>query len=170
MPDIKKVLKMAAFAAEILIFYALQQAPGVFPPIFGARPFLLITAAVTIAMLEDEIPAMCFGIWAGLLMDFSIGNGLGLYAAVLAALCFVVSLLSRSFLRVGMPTAVICGMLVTVVSVFIGWIFNFVFGGYSNAGFVAVNYLIPSCFYTVLLIPLVFYVNRGISKSLARKY
>lgn len=170
MPDMKKVLKRAAFAAEILIFYALQQAPGVFPPIFGARPFLLIAAAVTIAMLEDEIPAMIFGIWAGVLMDFSMGKGLGLYAAVLAVLCFLISGFARTFLRISIASAITCGSLATIITVFIGWIFNFVFRGYSDAGFVAIGYFLPACFYTVILIPLVFYVNRGIAKSLARRY
>lgn len=170
MPDGKKIIRFIAYTIEILILYALQETPLLFPPIFGAKPLLLIPAAVTVAMVEREGAAMGFGILAGLLLDFGVGGGLGFYGAVLAVLCFVVSRLSTTILRVSMLSAVVSGLWVTVLTVFLGWIFRYTFGGYSAASYVALHHYLPVCLYTLLFFPLVFYINRGIARTFWREY
>lgn len=170
MPDAKKWIRYTAYALEILLLYALQETPELLPLIFGVRPVLLIPAAATIAMLEGEGTAMGFGIYAGLLMDFSAGGGLGTYAAILAVLCFFLSRVAHSVLRVSMGSAVLTGLLITVLTVFLGWIFRYVLRGYSGAGYVALHYYLPSCLYTLLLFPLIFYINRGIARTFVKEY
>ena len=169
MPDGKKIIRFTAYALEMLVLYALQQTPGLFPMIFGAAPLLVIPAAATIAMLEKETAAMSFGIYAGILLDFSAGGGLGTYAAVLAVLCFFISRLSHAMLRVNMVSAVLCGLFVTVITVFLGWLFRYVMQGYSAAGYVALHYYLPTCLYTLLLFPLIFYMNRGIARTFVKQ-
>lgn len=170
MPDGKKWIRCVAYTLEILILYALQQTPQVFPVIFGARPLLMIPAAVTIAMMEDEGTTMGFAVFAGLLLDFSAGGSLGFYAAVLAVLCFVVSRMSHTILRVHMLSAALSGLWVTVITVFLGWIFRFVARGYTGAGYAALHFYLPTCLYTMLLLPLIFIINRGIARTFVRPH
>ncbi|HCB90399.1 MAG TPA: rod shape-determining protein MreD, partial [Ruminococcaceae bacterium] len=49
------------YSIEILVLFVLQETPGLIPEIGGARPVMLIPAAVCIAMFESETPAMAFG-------------------------------------------------------------------------------------------------------------
>lgn len=169
MPDTKKWIRFAAYTIEILLLFALQGAPQLFPPIFGARPILMIPAAITIAMMERETAAMSFGIFAGLLMDFSGGGGLGFYASLLAVLCFCISRLSSTILRVSMVSAILSGLCATTLTLFFGWLIRYVIRGYSAAGYVAIHHFLPLCFYTLLLFPLIFYINRGIARTFYRE-
>ncbi|WP_099206024.1 rod shape-determining protein MreD [Scatolibacter rhodanostii] len=170
MSDRKRWIRFVAYSLEIILLYALQDSPWLFPPIFGVRPILMIPAAVTIAMVEKETPAMSFGIFTGLLMDFSASAGLGFFASVLAVLCFVISRMSSTILRVNMMSAVVSGLWATVVAVFLGWLFRYVLKGYSSAGYVALHNYLPVCFYTLLLLPLIFYINRGIARTFRPEY
>ena len=45
-----KYLRYFAYTIEILVFFMVQETPGLVPDLFGARPVLLIPVALSIAM------------------------------------------------------------------------------------------------------------------------
>ena len=53
--DRYKIIRYFAYTIEILILYMVQETPGLLPEIGGARPVLLIPAAISIAMFESEL-------------------------------------------------------------------------------------------------------------------
>ncbi|HBT91305.1 MAG TPA: rod shape-determining protein MreD, partial [Ruminococcaceae bacterium] len=61
-----RVIRYLGYSIEILVLFVLQETPGLIPEIGGARPVMLIPAAVCIAMFESETPAMAFGLAGGL--------------------------------------------------------------------------------------------------------
>ena len=76
MRDFNRVIRYLAYTLELLVLFMLQETPGLLPPIYGVRPVLLLPAVVAIALFEEEIPAMAFGILGGLFCDFGLGCGL----------------------------------------------------------------------------------------------
>ena len=44
-----KGIRFFAYVLEILVLFMVQETPGLLPPILGARPVLLIPAALSIA-------------------------------------------------------------------------------------------------------------------------
>ena len=100
-----RFIRYFAYALELLVLYMIQQTPGFLPSLFGARPILIIPAVLAIAMFEPEIPAMAFGIFGGLLIDFGIGDALGFHGIMLGVACYVISALSANLLRTNLLTS-----------------------------------------------------------------
>ena len=143
----------------------LQQTPGLLPTISGVRPVLVLPAAVVMAMFEEEVPAMAFGIVAGLFCDFGLSGALGFHALVLGVLCFFVSLLVQAYMRVNMVTAVLTGLWTMAVTLGGQWLYTYYFH-YSLPGYALTHHYVPKFFYTMLFVPLLYLLNKGLSEAL----
>ena len=73
--DRYKIIRYFAYTIEILILYMVQETPGLLPEIGGARPVLLIPAAISIAMFESELAGIAFGLLCGLFLDIGMRFG-----------------------------------------------------------------------------------------------
>lgn len=166
MRDMNKLVRYFAYSLELFILYILQETPGLFPEIFGARPVLIVSALVAISIFEPEVASMGFGIAGGLLMDYGYGGVFGFYAIIMALLCFSISMLFRLVLRESVPTAIITALWSIAVVIFLSWAFNFLLAGYSNPQYALVYKYLPRYVYTMILFPLIFLLNRGLSKGL----
>lgn len=165
MRDLNRIIRYLAYTLELLVLFMVQQTPGLTPAIAGVRPVLVLPAAVAMAMFEEEVPAMVFGIVAGLFCDFGYSGTLGYHALVMALVCFFVSVLVRAHLQVNIVTAVLMG----------GWTMAVAFGGqwlcfyyfrYSMAGYAFSHHYVPKYFYTLLFIPLLYLLNKGLAEAL----
>lgn len=164
-----KFFRCLAYTIEILIFYILQQAPGL-PRLLGARPVLLIGVVLTIALLEDEKMGMGFGLFAGLLMDIgSSGNALGLHAILMAVLGYFVGLLAVNLIRTNLLTA----MLVTALGVFIVLSLNFVFfylaHRYGDYAYVYQYHYLPIMLYSYLSTPVLYFFNKAFAVTIRER-
>ena len=74
MPNRKKWIRYVLYAVEILLLFLLQDTPGLLPQIMGVKPLPVLSAALTIAMVEACTPAMAFGMYAGFLADIGRGS------------------------------------------------------------------------------------------------
>ena len=165
--DGSRLIRYIAYSLELYLLFVLQQTPGLFPAIFGARPVLLFPLAISIAILEREMPAMVFGSVVGLLVDFGYGGALGFHALLLALICFFVSILCHTVLRVNLGTAVLMAVCTFILLVLMGWLYQFVGQGYAHAAYALWRHYVPKYFYTLIMFPLIFLLTRGISKALA---
>lgn len=165
MRDINRIIRYLAYTLELLVLFMVQETPGLLPAIAGVRPVLVLPAAAVIAMFEEEVPAMAFGIVAGLFCDFGFSRVLGFHALVLGVLCFFVSLLMRSHLQVNLVTAVLTGVC-TMALVFGGQWLAFYYFRYSQPKFAFTSHYVPKYLYTLLFVPLLFLLNRGLSGAL----
>ena len=52
MPNRKKWIRYVLYAVEILLLFLLQDTPGLLPQIMGVKPLPVLSAALTIAMVE----------------------------------------------------------------------------------------------------------------------
>lgn len=166
--DMNRMIRYLAFSLELLVLFMLQQTPGFFPEIYGAKPLLLIPGAVTIAMWEEETPAMVFGVFAGLLMDFGFGGALGISALGLGLLCYIVSALTKTVLQIHFITSLITAVWTVAVLVLLTWLTRYVMAGYAHQSYALLHRYLPIYLYTLLLFPLIYLLNRGIFRVLHR--
>lgn len=163
--DLNKLIRYLAYVLELLVLFMLQETPGLLPSIFGARPVLLFPAVVAIAMLEPEVPALLFGVVGGLFCDFGLSGMLGFHALVLGVLCFFISLVIRAYLQNNMATAILTGMWSIGLVVLAQWFFLYFFQ-YSYPAYALTHHYLPKYFYTLLFLPLLYLLNRGLSQAL----
>ena len=163
--DLNKLIRYLAYVLELLVLFMLQETPGLLPSIFGARPVLLFPAVVAIAMLEPEVPALLFGVVGGLFCDFGLSGMLGFHALVLGVLCFFISLVIRAYLQNNMATAILTGVWGIGLVVLAQWFFLYFFQ-YSYPAYALTHHYLPKYFYTLLFLPLLYLLNRGLSQAL----
>lgn len=75
----RKLLRYIIYILEIYILYALEQTPN----LIVSKSLLIISLLVCVCLSENKFISMIFGILVGLLLDFSYGGLLGIYAIVL---------------------------------------------------------------------------------------
>ncbi len=164
MRDFNRVIRYLAYTLELLVLFMLQEVPGLLPNVFGVRPCLIFPAVITMAMFEEELPAMAFGIVGGLFCDFGLSGTMGFHALVLCVLCFFVSILVRVYLQVNMVTAIITGLWTIGLTVCAQWFFLYFFR-YSMPEYAFMHHYLPKYFYTMLFVPLVYLLNRGLAQA-----
>ena len=163
--DLNKLIRYLAYVLELLVLFMLQETPGLLPSIFGARPVLLFPAVVAIAMLEPEVPALLFGVVDQPFCDFGLSGMLGFHALVLGVLCFFISLVIRAYLQNNMATAILTGVWSLGLVVLAQWFFLYFFQ-YSYPAYALTHHYLPKYFYTLLFLPLLYLLNRGLSQAL----
>lgn len=164
MRDFNRVIRYLAYVLELLVLFMLQETPGLLPAVFGARPILVLPAALSIAMFEEELPSMAFGILGGLLCDYGLSCAMGFHGLIFGVLCFFVSILSQVYLQINLATAIITGLWTVGLTVCAQWLFLYVFF-YSRPDYAFVHHYLPKYFYTLLFLPLLFLLNRGLSHA-----
>ena len=165
MRDMHRLIRYLAYTLEFLVLFMLQEIPGLLPPIWRVRPVLLFPAAITLALFEEDLPALFFGIGAGLLCDFGLSGLLGFHALVLGVLCFFVSHISRSFFQLNLFTACFTGVWTIALAVGAQWLFLYYFS-YSQPGYAFVHHYAPKYGYTLLFLPLLYLLNRALFQAL----
>lgn len=164
-----RVIRYIAYTIEIVALFVLQETPGLVPELFGARPLLIIPAVLAIAMFEDEIPAMCFGLAGGLFLDFGAGGTMGFYGLLLGALCYAVSLMAANLFRTNFLTALLVSAAGSATVLLLRWVFFFVLYGFGYPGYALTAHFIPMFVYTAALMPLTYYFNRALALQIRSK-
>ena len=155
-----------AYTIELILMFALQTAPGLLPELFGAKPALMICVALTVAVYEREIPAMIFGMAAGILTDLGYTNNIGVFAISLTLICFIVgyaanNLIVATFLNYLLYAAVAVGALYMLY-----FLFHIVLTGTDEPWLYFRSHIISRMVQTyVFSIPL-YFVNKLIYKVL----
>ena len=108
---------------------------------------------------------MAFGILAGLFCDFGYSGVLGFHALVLGVLCFIVSLMVQAYMQVNMVTAFLTGIWTLALTISAQWLFFYYFR-FSEPNYAFLHHYLPKYLYTLLFVPLIHLLNRGLSQSL----
>ena len=168
MTDRKKWVRWALYAAELLFLFILQEIPGLLPRLMGAKPVLVLAAVLTMAMLEDGIPALFLGAFGGLLCDLGGGSPLGYHALVFALLGFFLSSLCGTRMQVHLYTCVMMGLWAAALAVLLDWLLLYVAAGYSLPGYALINAYLPLYFYTLLMVPVCYGLQKAVFRFFGR--
>lgn len=160
------VVRYFAFGIEILILFILQSTPNLIPEVFGGRPLLLISAAITIAYFEPEIPAMFFGIACGVLLDLGGGDNIGYYTIMLGVICFLLGWIFRDYMVISFFNATAFSAVIITGVICINFLFFYIFAGKGEAGMYFVQHYISRIVYTFLCGIVLYFINKGLFRSL----
>lgn len=169
MTDFNRLIRYLAYTLELLVLFMVQETPGLLPYVLGGRPLLLLPAVLTIALFEEDVPSMVFGIAAGLLLDYGLSGVMGFHALLLVILCFLVNLMVKAYLQVNLVTAILTGVWTTAVILAAQWLFLFYLPGYSMPTYALTHHYVPVFFYTLLFFPLVYVLNKGLYQALQKQ-
>lgn len=164
-----RTIRWLAYAIEVLVLFVLQETPGLIPPICGARPTAVIPAVLAIAMFESEIPAMFFGLFGGLLVDFGFGSMLGFHGLLLAAACYGISLVAANLVRTNFLTAMLVSAVVSGGVALLDWACFYVMSGYHEVVYALTSHYLPIFIYTAALMPVTYYFNRALASQIRSK-
>lgn len=158
MTDRLKIFRYIAYTAEILLFYILCGIPNFLPEIIGVKPMLLLPVAFTIAVFENEIPAMFFGLVCGALCDVGSYDKIGFYAVSLTILCFAFGYCARNFFVTNFANAMAIG--VSAITILLCLYFLFFCADVRYAGAHFLKHYLVRIIYTLLFLPLFFWLNK----------
>jgi rod shape-determining protein MreD len=164
-----RFIRWLAYAIEILVCFVLQETPRLIPQLFGARPVLVIPVVLAIAMFETEIPAMLFGLFGGLLVDFGMGTLLGSHAMLLAALCFIISLVAANLIRTNLLSAMLVVLISAAALTLLDWACFYVIPGYSDPLYSLTAHYLFIYLYTSAVMPITYYFNRALALQIRSK-
>lgn len=146
-----------AYALEILILFVVQDAPGLIPSLFGGKPLLLISAALTIAAKENRIPSLIFGAVCGALTDIASGGGIGFFAVMLTLICCFESGIFKKYIVSSFAAAMLFSAAAVIVLICLYFLIFRLIAGVGECGVLFVNHYISRIVYTfAAAIPLYF--------------
>lgn len=160
-------LKWVCYSLMILLLYVLQTA---FPliRIFDVGPVLVVPAAVSIAMYENEKAAAFTGMAVGFLWDFSSGKLAGFNALILMACCVVIALLTMYLMQNNTLNVMLFTGIFMVLQGLLDYFFFYLIWGYGSSYLVLVRYIFPTALYTVAVSPLVYFLFSRIHRLFER--
>ncbi len=161
-----KFFRYLAYSIEILVFCVLGSTPSLLPQICGATPCLLVALAITIAVFENEVPAMIFGVVCGALTDLGFSTSIGTFTISLAIVCFVLGFVSNNIIAANFYNVMLSAFVIIAATLSIHFVVCFLFKGYDNAGVYYVNHYISRIVQTVLCTALFYFMNKFVYDTL----
>lgn len=169
MADKYKYIRWLAYIIEILVFFVIQQTPGLIPEIFGGRPLLLLPILVGIAMFETEITSLFFGLFIGILLDVGLWDIIGFYAILFAVLGYVISVLAANLFQTNLLTSVIVTAVCIIIVYSLYYLFCYVLKFYDAPIYEFVNHFLARMAYTLVLSPIVYFFNKALALQVRAK-
>ncbi len=164
-----KRVKYACFFIELLLLYIIQNATGIIPEIFTAKPMLVMAAVITFSLIEDEVPAMILGLVGGLFIDLSFGMHFGLFSIIMAVLACFISVFVKSKINITLVSSIFIGAFFLIISITCDWYFRYELQGFSHSFLMIVDFYLPVYIYTCLCLPMLYVLNLGIFNALRFK-
>lgn len=164
-----KIFRCFIFSLEIFLTYIIQTTSGLTIEVFGGRPILLISAGLSIAFFEKEIPSIVFGTVCGLLIDFGYVGAVGYYGIMLSVMCWIVSILTGNYIKRNLLSLTIIGSICIPLAVFVQFVMFYLMMGYDDAWGYFLRHYLSRIIYTWASIFLFYYLNGFIEKSIGTK-
>ena len=141
------VFRYLAYSLELILLFILQTTPRLLPEILGSKPLLLLPAAITISLLESEIPAMFFGLASGLLLDFGYSDNIGFFTITLTLSCFFIGLIFRDYLVISFFNATVFTFMFCTSLLILYFMFSYVFAGKGDVSYYFSHHYISRIIY-----------------------
>ena len=162
-----KFFRYLAYSIEILVFFILGSTPSLFPEIFGATACLLVSIALTIAVFENEVPAMIFGVVCGALTDLGFSNSIGLFTISLTIICFLLGFCANNLIAANFYNVMFSAVFIITAILSLHFVFIFVVKGYDNASTYYINHYISRIVQTILCTAFFYFVNKFVYETLS---
>lgn len=154
------ILRGLFFSLEILLLWLLQSTPRLLPELFGAKPVLLLAAALSFSVCTAPAPAAVWGAVCGVAADIASGGTVGYFAIVFTLVCFAQASVLGTYFNRNWFTAVVLsvGSVVAVLGVY--WALTALFRGVPDGGVLFVRHYLPRMAYTAAAFVPLYLLNR----------
>ncbi|MDR3313374.1 MAG: rod shape-determining protein MreD [Oscillospiraceae bacterium] len=153
----------------LVLFAAMAQNVPWLPAFFGVRALLLLPLVVSIAVLEQEVPAICFGALAGLLWDVSAQDPRGWHALFLTVIAFICAMLMRYLFNCNLLTVGLLGFAAAALYLFARWALDSLVPGVGLDFEALLRFYLPRLVYTMALLPLCYWLVRAVVRKTSRR-
>ena len=161
-----KFYRYLAYSLEILLLFVLGSTPKLLPQLCGATPCLLVSLALAIAVFENELPAMFFGLVCGALTDLGFSNSIGTFAVGLTIVCFIIGFCANNLVATNFLGVMVTATVVITALLSLHFVFVYVIKGYDNASVYFVNHYISRIVQTIICTAVLYYVNKFLHSTL----
>ncbi len=132
------------------------------PEISGGRAVLLIPAALSIAVFENDIASMIFAALCGYLADCSYSGTVGFYAVCLVVICFFVSVLTHEYIQTNIFTVMCISFVAVSIIIFLQFVFYYLAAGYDYAWQFFLKHYVSRIVCTSAFMPVFYCINNFI--------
>lgn len=157
--------KYICYCLILLLCNLLQNIRGLSLELNGARCFILLPAAIILAMGEDEIIGGFLGLFAGLLWDLTSSVHMGFNSIFIALLCFLASALITYIVRNIFITNLIASAVTIILYGLIYWLIFIIIKGVDGGEMTLFTFYIPSMLYTIAITPIVYALLKPVKKK-----
>ena len=161
----KKNRRRALLGALVFLTAMAQNVPWL-PGIYGVRALPLLPLAIAVAALDQALPGVLFGAFAGLLWDITGPPGIP-HAVYLTCAAFICAMLMRYVLIRNKLTVGLLMLLFTAGYLAIRWGVDY--AGLPGGIFALLRYSLPSLGYTMLMAWPAYLLAQGIVKNTSRR-
>lgn len=167
--DTNKIVRMFAYFIEIFVLTVLQNVPGLTMPIFTCTPLLSVAAALSIALIETEMPSMEIALIAGLLIDVTTATPFGSFAMFFVVICAFTSAFVQGKRRKDSFWLILTSVIATVLTFLALWFILSVAKESSDSILQLKQKFIPTGIYTLFVMPFTYTLNNIIHKLLKNR-
>ena len=139
---------MCTAGAMFMIGLSGKDEPGETSPVSWGASGMLLPVAITIAVSENETPAMIFGCICGALCDIGFDTHIGFYTIALTLLCFAFGYTARNFFVTNFVNAMVIGTVTITVLLILHFLIFCTGKDIPNAGGHFVRHYLIKILYT----------------------
>ena len=122
-----------------------------FIEIYGVRPNLLLVAAISAALIRNDMESAFMGLFLGLGMDILVGRALGWYGMAFFLACFLIALINPKLYRENPLVPVFFVFVSTLAIETLYYTITFFLKGYDYFVFDFVHVILPESLYNAVL-------------------
>jgi len=166
----KKYLRRVLLGALVFFTAAAQNVPWL-PGIYGVRALPLLPLVVAVAVLDQALPGVLFGAFAGLLWDIT-GPSAMPHSIYLACAAFICAMLMRYVLIRNALTVGLLMLLFASAYLALRWVMDYYLlpdSPLPGGTWALLRYSLPSLGYTMLTAVPAYLLARGVVRRTSRK-
>lgn len=147
-------------AGTVVLAFILQIAVMPQFKLFGVQPDLILVVAVVVAVQEGPVQGAIVGFCGGMLMDIVSPQVMGVGAFSETAAAFLAGMLKEFFMTYSILLPVLLVFIVTILELSVNQLTLLMLGQESLPPFNVIGVILPSAFYNVLAVLVVYPVMR----------
>lgn len=147
----KKTLINTALIVTIIIVYYLQSNFFSWFNIAGVMPNLFVILVLFVGLFANRTMGTAYGVGAGLILDFLLGERVGIYAASLAIIGFLAGVFDKNFSKDSRMTIMFMVAGATFIFEVLIYLINYIFLSINVEVFNFIKILLIEIIYNILL-------------------
>ncbi|MEG0664634.1 MAG: rod shape-determining protein MreD, partial [Clostridia bacterium] len=163
----RQIVKWILYYFIMFFLFILQTTPGLFA-IGQARPVFLYTLVVLIAFFEQELPSAVFGMFCGLLIDYSSSRPLGFNAFFLVIIATVISLLTKYLIRSNFTNFISFSAAANFLIINLDFFFSYIIWNHDGLAQIYSEKIIWIFIYSVIITAPLYYLFKFIALKFNR--